>query len=144
MLATGILESSRMKRIEEEETAEETRLEHQRLLALINSMADGVLATDQSGTITLYNASVLDILNVNTTLEGQKLNDIMKVVNKDRKKVDIISLAKKSRAYYVTRDLILKQPDNELVNLYISISPVRLGFGKSAEQGYIMVVRDIT
>ena len=43
-------------------------LERERLISLINSMADGVIATDQNGRIMLYNGAALNILDVNVNI----------------------------------------------------------------------------
>ena len=34
--------------------------------------------------------------------------------------------------------------DSSTINLFISIAPVRLGYGQSGAQGYVIVLRDIT
>jgi two-component system phosphate regulon sensor histidine kinase PhoR len=118
--------------------------ERQKLVALINSMADGVVATDPEKKVTIYNGAALDVLNVNVSLEGRRLSDLLELHDEDGKKVDIFKLAHGSRTSYVTRDLSLKYPDGDSINLYLSIAPVTVGYGQKSTLGYIILLRDIT
>jgi len=51
---------------------DKAQLERQRLMSLINSMGDGVVSTDERGVIKLYNASALNILDTNSSLDEKK------------------------------------------------------------------------
>jgi PAS domain S-box-containing protein len=118
--------------------------ERQKLLALVNSMADGVVATDQNKNVTVYNGAALDVLNSNVSLEGQQLGKYLRLYDANKHKVDIFALAHKSRTSYVTRDLTLKYEDGEHINVYLSIAPVSVGYGQESTLGYIILLRDIT
>src|SRR6266403_1584725 len=48
--------------------------ERQRLLSLINSLSNAVLAVDGQGKIYLYNAAALDLLNTNRDITGSSIN----------------------------------------------------------------------
>lgn len=118
--------------------------ERHKLIALINSMADGVIATDQDKKATIYNGAALELLNLNVSLEGQELSKFLTLYDSQDKKVDIFKLAHKSRTSYATRDLVLKYADDDQINLYLSIAPVRVGYGQDSTLGYIILMRDIT
>lgn len=118
--------------------------ERKKLSALVNSMADGVIATDKDQKVTIYNGAALDILNVNVSLEGQIISDFFNLIDKKGKPVDVFTLAHKSRTNYVSRDFRLNIGENELINIYLSVAPVRVGYGEASTMGYIILIRDIT
>lgn len=125
-------------------TAHEVQSERERLVALINSMTDGVIATNIKGQIIVYNGAALDILNINTSLEGLDIADYIHLKNKDNKNTNILKLAKSTESFMVSRDYKLAIKNDNDVKLYLSIAPVRLGYGKNNDIGYIILIRDIT
>ena len=123
---------------------ESAQLERERLVSLINSMADGVIATDEAGKIVLYNGAALNVLDVNTELKNKKLDDVAKVIDKNNQAVDVSNLITQTKTQNTNRDLRLSYPDGSFSNLYISIAPVQLGFGKEGNKGFVVLLRDIT
>lgn len=119
-------------------------LDHERLKALINSMADGVLATDETGIIVLSNGAALNILDVNSTLEGKKIDQVVELIDANNQKIDIMSLILNTKMAMTNRDWRLKYSDDSLINIYISIAEVHLGYGKTGQRGYVLLLRDIT
>ena len=120
------------------------QLERQRLLALINSMTDGVIALDKKNRIVLYNGAALGILDRNNLADGVSLAKVFEPVDKNSCKVNIERLIKNTVAPSTNRDLRLTYQDGSTINLYMAISPVRLGFGQAVESGYVVQLRDIT
>lgn len=119
-------------------------LEHQRLTSLINSMGDGVIAVDEKINIVLYNGAALNILDVNASMENKPLKDILQLINPENQTIDIHTLITSSTTSTTSRDLRLKYKDGTLVNVYLSIAPVHLGYGQSGQRGYVLLLRDIT
>lgn len=119
-------------------------LEHERLTALINSMADGVIALDESGKIAVYNGAALNILDINKELGGVLLKDILCLVDKQEHEVPMDELISKALSQYTNRDLRLKYPNGEFINVYLSIAPVHLGYGVAGKKGFVLLLRDIT
>lgn len=119
-------------------------LERERLTSLINSMADGVIATDEKVQIVLYNGAALNILDVNSLMTGKPLRDVVKIVDKNNQPVDIHELVTSAKTSTSSRDYKLTYPDGSLLNLYTSIAPVRLGYGQEGMRGYVLLFRDIT
>src|ERR1700733_11030210 len=120
------------------------KLDHERLTSLVNSMADGVLAVDPSMHIVMSNGAALNILDVNNSLRGKRLKDVITLVDKNRQPLDVEDLVTNTTTPTSTRDNIIKYEDGSLMNLYLSIAPVHLGYGKSGQQGYVLLMRDIT
>lgn len=120
------------------------QLERERLVSLINSMADGVIATDENGRIALYNGAALNILDVNIILHKKRFDEVAKVIDSNNQPVDISKLILQTRTQTTNRDYKLAYPDGSTSNLYLSIAPVRLGFGKEGTKGFVVLMRDIT
>lgn len=120
------------------------KLERERLVSLINSMADGVVATDELGKIVLYNGAALNILDVNVDLISKQLEEIATIIDRNSQPVDISKLITETKTQHVTRDLKLAYRDGSISNLYLSIAPVKLGYGKRGNKGFVVLMRDIT
>lgn len=123
---------------------EQVGIERERLQALINSMTDGVLALDIEGRVVVYNGSALDILNLNVSLENEQATKYMNIIDADGNSVNVLDIAKEHQGYLVSRDYLLSLGQFENMNIYVSISPVKIGFGHEGAEGYIMLIRDIT
>lgn len=121
-----------------------TNVDYERLKSLINSMTDGVLAVDQKFKVVVYNGAALNLLDINNIGVGANLGDILKLIDKDNKDVTIAHIVKKNNVASISRDHRLSYKDGSLINLYISIAPVHLGYGKEGDQGFVVVLRDIT
>jgi two-component system, OmpR family, phosphate regulon sensor histidine kinase PhoR len=119
-------------------------LERERLNSLINSMGDGVLAIDENFLIAVSNGAALNILDVNETLQGKLITDVLKLVDKNNQLVDVRKTISETTTSYATRDWKLKYQDGEAISLYTSIAPVRLSYGQKGDKGYVILIRDIT
>ncbi len=119
-------------------------LERERLTSLINSMGDGVLAVDESLKVAVTNGAALDILDVNTTLQGKSITEVLKLIDKNNQPVDLKKLITAIKTSYASREWRIVYPDDSQANLYTSIAPVRLGYGKEGMKGYVILLRDIT
>lgn len=127
-----------------EDKAKSLELEHQRLTTLINSMADAVIAVDEQIRIVMYNGAALNIFDVNTIEIGGSLDGLFKPLDKDENPCDITAMVKSTAKPAVNRDLRLRYSDGSLINLYLSIAPVHLGYGAEGSRGYVLLLRDIT
>lgn len=119
-------------------------IEHERLNSLINSMGDGVLAVDEQQKIVMYNGAALNILDLNESMTGKYLSSVLKIIDKNNQPVDVNKLVASSSTATFSRDYRLQYPDKSMINLYVSIAPVRLGYGQSGMKGYVVLLRDIT
>lgn len=126
------------------ESTSKSTIDHQRLTSLINSMGDGVIAVDEKLHVAIYNGAALNILDVNASMEGRLLTEVFELVDKNNQKVNVRELVLSAKTPIATRDFRLQYPDGNSLNLYISIAPVRLGFGQDGQKGYVVLVRDIT
>lgn len=124
--------------------AKNDQLEHERLTSLINSMADAVIAVDEQIRVVMYNGAALNIFDVNTIEVGTRLEDLFKPIDKNEKPCDVSAMIKAITTPLTDRDLRLRYADSSLINLYLSIAPVHLGYGSEGQRGYVLLLRDIT
>lgn len=122
----------------------DAQLEHERLTSLINSMADAVIAVDESKRVALYNAAALNIFDLNTITPLTSIANICKPIDKDNQPVDILTMIDVALTPVTSRDLRLKYSDGSVINLYLSIAPVHLGYGSEGQRGHVILLRDIT
>lgn len=118
-------------------------LEHGQLRALINSMADGVIATDSYGKITLYNGAALSVLDSNK-LESQPIGNVLQLLDKYEQPIDATRLIISTKTQTVSRDYLLRIGENTVINVYVSIAPVKPSFGSVEKAGFVILIRDIT
>jgi PAS domain S-box-containing protein len=125
-----------------ERAREHHAADHGQLITIINSMSVGMMSVSANGTIRLYNAALLALIDTNESITGKNVADVFNTYNKaDDSRVDLMSLVEKR---YMTRreDIVLKYDDNDLIRLGITINPVREAHG--AVKSYIFIVEDIT
>ncbi len=125
---------------------QEIETERQRLLSLINSIGDAVIAVNHAGEVLLYNGAALDLLDTNDKLLGNKLNRYLRLTDEESgEKVDISRLGRDSQGLVKRRNLIFEGPDDSKINLDLTLSPIMSAEdGDDIEGGYIVIARDIT
>ena len=124
--------------------SDQLKLEQQRLISLINSMADGVIAVDEQANIIQYNGAALNVLDINAIQKGQPVEEVLKLTNEKSEPIDTKRIILESKTQNITRDYKIKYSDDSIVSIYLSISPVHLGYGKKGDKGYVLIIRDIT
>ncbi|HUC89515.1 MAG TPA: ATP-binding protein [Patescibacteria group bacterium] len=125
-------------------TAKQSKIDHERLTSLINSMADGVLAVDEQMKIVVSNGAALNILDVNSSLRDRSLQDVLKLEDKNNQPVDVSRLVSSTKTSTSDRDYLLPYSDGSKMNLYLSIAPVHLGYRAHGQHGFVLLLRDIT
>ena len=122
---------------------QQKNIDTDRLISLINNMSDAVIATDSNFIVTHYNASALNLLDRNTSIAKNTLSDVMKIVDIDDEPVNLKTLIKSIKVSLTSDEFKLLYVDKSTINLYLSITPLHLGFGKE-DGGFIITFRDIT
>jgi PAS domain S-box-containing protein len=118
--------------------------DEQQVQSLINNITDGVVAVDQHNRIVIYNAAALDVLDINTAINNKKIDTILKPINSESQPVDILKLLEGVTTPTNNRDLRLQYSDGSIANIFLGIAPIYLGYGKSKNNGYTLIMRDIT
>ena len=125
-------------------SSKNSAIDHERLTSLINSMADGVIAIDEKYSVVLYNGAALNILDLNSSMISMQLSSLLRLIDKNSQEVPITQLVENAKTPVSYRDYLLQYPDKSTINLYLSIAPVHLGYGKHGAKGYVLLLRDIT
>lgn len=125
-------------------SSKSVQLERERLNSLVNSMGDGVLAVDENFRVVISNGAALNILDINSSLQGKLLTDVLHLVDKNNQPLDLCKTIATTKTSQASRDWRLKYPDGSQINLYTSIAPVRLGYGQKGMKGFVILLRDIT
>jgi signal transduction histidine kinase len=122
-------------------------LQRDRILTIVNNLSNAVLSTDKDGIVRVYNASSLNLLDTNNSLNGKFINDILTLTDTTDEKIDVFKALKESRSTVVRDDLTMSIT-GETLRLEVTFSPIRSNFTKSSksssEDGYIIILRDIT
>lgn len=122
-------------------------LQRDRILTIVNNLADAVLSTDKNGIVRVYNAASLNLLDTNRSLNGQHIDEILTLYDKNDTVVSLYDNLKQSRSVVVRDDLTLAI-EGESIRLEVTYSPIRSSYSRSkqaeAQDGYILILRDIT
>jgi PAS domain S-box-containing protein len=130
--------------IKKDSSESQFKLDHQRLESLVNSMSDGVIAVDEQAKIVLYNGAALSVLDINAIQKGQSVEEVLRLTNDSKDPLDTRRIILESKTQNISRDYKLIYSDDSVVSIYLSISPVHLGYGKKGDKGFVLIVRDIT
>ena len=120
------------------------RAEHQRLLSLINNIGDAVVGTDYDGVIQTYNGATLDLLDTNVSITGKKLSEIVNLIDMEGLSLDLIAEARKAGRNIRRNDVRLRYGPDDVANLYVNVTPIKVGYGHQSERGFTLIMRDIT
>lgn len=122
-------------------------LQRDRILTIVNNLADAILSTDKNGIIQVYNAASLNLLDTNKSLNGLRLNEVLTLHDKDNAIVNLYDDLQKTHGVVVRDDLTM-QLEDEIIRLEITYSPIRSNYSRSkkreAQDGYIIILRDVT
>ncbi len=150
IVGTAVIGISRIQEIDEAELAKSKALEslqRDRILTIVNNLADAVLSVDAKGIVRVYNAAALNLLDTNTNLNGERLNEIVKVHDSEGNAIKLFEYLKRSRGVEVRDDLVMTQGE-EAIRLEATYSPIRGSYKSKkragAEDGFILILRDVT
>lgn len=125
-------------------TYQQLKAEHLRLVSLINTLGDAIIATDREGRIQIYNGAALELLDTNSSLSGKRLDDMWALVDSEDKPVKLITESTRLNQNFRRSDLVIKYSEIDRANLYVNVTPIKVGYGAGAERGFTFIMRDIT
>ncbi len=118
--------------------------EREQLSALINSMGDAVVATNLDGNLLFFNPAVQSLLGADTVNLGQNFFSIVRLLDDNDQPVDIFKQLHGTKGKMTVNNLHILQGNNEKTDLGIEIAPIQPSTDGAQEQGYIIIMRDIT
>lgn len=114
------------------------------LATLINNLNSGIIRLDKQLQISLYNASVLVILDTNATLTGKPISEVLPLTDLNDQPIDIAKLITKTNRTKVDDELLYHYQTGEKVRLEMTISPIKNVYGVAEDGEYIVILRDVT
>jgi len=123
-------------------------LQRDRVLTIVNNLADAVLSTDLKGIIRVYNAASLNLLDTNISLNGHHIDEILALTDEKGNHVSLYDEFQKAKTVVKNDNLYLVFDGDDKVRLEITYSPIRSSYNHSknigTHDGYIIILRDIT
>lgn len=121
-------------------------VQRDRMLTTINSIGDAILNTDEEGVIRTYNAASLNLFDTNKSLNGQKLDELLRLHDEQGNDVAPFAVVSDKGSMIVRDDLSYKVSADEVMRLSVNASPVQASFSEKSQggAGYIFIIRDIT
>ncbi|HXH27009.1 MAG TPA: ATP-binding protein [Candidatus Acidoferrum sp.] len=127
-----------------DKTRAQENFQRERLLTLVNSMGDAVVTTDEVGSVKVYNAAFLGLLDTNASLVGKSIDEVLKLVDQNGRHVSIVEDARAIHKVFSRTDLSHRFNQEELIRLYVNVAPIHTDYLAHTEQGFIFIIRDIT
>ncbi len=144
-LVAMISRIERTKRLSVTKLADQLTAQKQRLITLLNSLSDPVIAINLDGRVTSYNGAALALLNTNSSLLGRPLRRLLPLRDEHQHQVDLLRLTDGLTTPLLRNDLVYSNSNRETINLELSISPINVPFqSKATDSGFIIIFRDIT
>lgn len=120
--------------------------EHEKVLAIINSIRDAIVSVDIKGNIELYNSAALDFFDTNASLIGKNINNILKLTTLDGKTFNLKKVLVKNKSLFSRNDLSFSLGEEKIrveIEL-VAVSDVFLTKERLKDKKYILMIRDIT
>ena len=142
--AVMISQAQAVDRSELDRVKNEGILQRDRIVTLVNNLADAVLSTDTEGIIQIYNAASLGLLDTNAELIGTSVDDAIKLIDPNNKPFRLARALRQAKSV-VSRDDLRVTISDETLHLSVVYSPIRSTDSSSDHtDGYIVILRDIT
>lgn len=120
--------------------------EHEKVLAIINSIREAIVSVDIKGNIELYNSVALDFFDTNASLIGKNINNILKLTTLDGKTFNLKKVLVKNKSLFSRNDLSFNLGEEKIrveIEL-VAVSDVFLTKERLKDKKYILMIRDIT
>lgn len=123
------------------------RLQYDRVLTIMNNLTDAAFSTDAKGSVLLYNAAALDLLDTNDSVKGKNIGELFSLTDTDTSKVNLFTILQEAKKATRRDDLNHTYGDGESIRLEMTFAPIRSTFSlkkSEKEGGYIIIMRDVT
>jgi PAS domain S-box-containing protein len=147
LLAIGafVMDLTRVDRDERqalEDLSRENRAERERLLSLVNSLNDAIFVVDSRGRLILGNGAAGELVAGQGDFRGSELVKTLPLYPRAKPGAKPVNILEAGSNPQHRRDLTLRYDNGTMIDLDISVTPVRADDKKN--MNYIIVCRDIT
>lgn len=144
----GVVNAQETKRKALLHSQRRERLQYDRILTIINNLTDAAFTTDEKGSILMYNAACLDLLDTNDSLKGRNIGNLFKLTDKEKQPANLLSILQTATRTIRRDDLNHTYEDGESIRLEITFAPIRSSYSLTKKRdelgGYIVIMRDVT
>ncbi len=148
LLIMNISKAQEIDRLELRRSHKQELLQRDRILTIINNLADGVISIDAKGIIRVYNAASLDLLDTNQSPKGHHIDVVLPLTDSDGAPVVLSQLFERQTGVHTYDDYWFTFEDGEKIRLEITISPIHTSYhdlpGAAVGDGFIIILRDVT
>jgi PAS domain S-box-containing protein len=124
------------------------RLQYDRILTIINNLSDATLSTDEKGTVIMYNAATLDLMDTNDSIKGKSIGELFNLSDSNNASANLFTILKETKKATRRDDLNHTYADGESIRLEITFAPIRSSYSPfkkgDDDGGYIIILRDVT
>jgi len=142
-----VVASQEIDRLELARNQAEKILQRDRILTIVNNLADAVISTDKDGVIRVYNAACLNLLDTNRDINGLHIDKILRLTDNDNRPFKMIPNFALARGV-VAREDLRATISGETIRLSVIYSPIRSNNSSSSQKsyndGFVVILRDIT
>lgn len=102
----------------------------------------------KKGTVLMYNAACLDLLDTNDSLRGRAISELFNLTDKDQKPLNLIDLFAGASKATRRDDISHTYTDGEQIRLEMTFAPIKSTYSRHKKSqlqgGYILIARDVT
>jgi PAS domain S-box-containing protein len=122
------------------------RLQYDRILTIINNLSDATFSVNGKGSVLMYNAACLNLLDTNKDLKGEHISDLFTLTNTDAEPVALFDMLSKADTSVRRDDIRHTYSDGEEIRLEMTYAPIKGAFSrkKKTHNGYVVIMRDVT
>ena len=146
MVGIIIAQETRRQSLIKSQSAE--RLQYNRIVTIINNLSDATFSTDDKGTILMFNAACLDLLDTNENLKGKNINALFTLTNSDATPAQLFTVLSEATKTVRRDDLRHTYDDGEEIRLEMTYAPIKSTYSRrkkgQVQAGFILIVRDVT
>lgn len=124
----------------------DTDIQKERMLTLVNNLADAIVSTDHRGYIQIYNAAFANLIDTNLSVYNRSIDAILLLKDTENKAANMSDLLHDT-ALLKTTDEYWLEVGQERIRLEITYTPIRSTYSRSGgvrDNGYLLIIRDVT
>lgn len=144
-VALVLIESVREDKVALRELNDAEQLQRQQTTAVMNNLDGAVCSINSEGIVTLFNASFLDMVDVNGDVNGVDIDTLIELKNTDGEQC-LIGDEIRDLTKHTVRDDLVTLIDDEETRIEMTVTPLSDTYASTADSSssYVIILRDIT
>ncbi len=125
----------------------DTDIQKERMLTLVNNLADAIVSTDRYGNIQVYNAAFASLVDTNVSVYNRPIDAVAPIIDSEGSTVTISKLLHQASSLVISDEYSI-MIGAEKLRLEITYTPIRSTYNRDADNveddGYLLIFRDVT